>query len=234
MNRLDFLKYSLLPFVSPGMLHADNLVSHNITPSNIPVVDTPGNNKAHYWNKDTRLTIAMWDFSWLTDQGKDGSFENIEQRVEEAAKRGYNTLRVDCFPSRLLQKETSFEIGYNYGRQLKLPGWGRVTTGFSCNALEKLIQLADACRKHNIWLGLDSWEKWHMLGIDPTEVIAEKKEEKALRGFAHTWVKAIRLMRDAGILERAVWIAPMNEVPHFATRCLDSIRKISDHNQNEG
>lgn len=234
MNRLDFLKYSLLPFVSPGMLHADNLVSHNITPSNIPVVDTPGNNKAHYWNKDTRLTIAMWDFSWLTDQGKDGSFENIEQRVEEAAKRGYNTLRVDCFPSRLLQKETSFEIGYNYGRQLKLPGWGRVTTGFSCNALEKLIQLADACRKHNIWLGLDSWEKGHMLGIDPTEVIAEKKEEKALRGFAHTWVKAIRLMRDAGILERAVWIAPMNEVPHFATRCLDSIRKISDHNQNEG
>lgn len=26
----------------------------------------------------------MWDFSWLTDQGKGGSFENIKQRVEEA------------------------------------------------------------------------------------------------------------------------------------------------------
>lgn len=25
----------------------------------------------------------MWDFSWLTDLGKGGSYENIEQRVAE-------------------------------------------------------------------------------------------------------------------------------------------------------
>lgn len=199
------------------------------------------NNKAYYWNKNTRLTIAMWDFSWLTDQGKGGGFENIEQRVAEAATRGYNTLRVDCFPSRLLQKETTFSKGYNPGEALTMPCWGQVTTSFNCNALQKLKQLADACRKYNIWLGLDSWEKGHMMGHKSTlvldndrSVIPEAQEEKMLRNFGHTWVQAIKLMREEGILERAVWIAPMNEVPHFASRSLESIRKISEHDQNEG
>lgn len=220
--------------VSPNLLHAGNPVPTNTT-GNIPVTNEQANaNKAHYWNKDTRLTIAMWDFSWLTDQGKGGSYENLEQRVEEAAQRGYNTLRVDCFPSRLLQKRTSFDVDYNYGKVLSLPRWGQVTNALECNALERLTQLADTCRKHNIWLGLDSWEKTHMMNIEPTYVIPEKKEEKMLRGFAHTWVKALRLMRDAGILERAVWVAPMNEVPHFASRCLDSVRNAGQRNLNEG
>ena len=41
-------------------------------------------------------------------------------------------------------------------------------------------------------------------------------------------------MREEGILERAVWVAPMNEVPHFTTRGLESIRQINDEERNEG
>lgn len=241
MNRRNFLKCSLLPLVFPDTLQAHILNTSGNYSDKTEQEKMLSNNKAHYWNKDTRLTIAMWDFSWLTDQGKGGSFENIEQRVEEAARRGYNTLRIDCFPSRVLQKETSFTFDYHPGKPLKLPGWGKATTEFNCNALEKLKQLADACRKHDIWLGLDSWEKGQMMGHKSTlgldagrNVIAEKEEEKALRNFGHTWVKAIRIMREEGILERAVWVAPMNEVPHFASRSLESIRKISSHDQNEG
>lgn len=243
MDRLNFLKCSLLSLVSPSLLFANEAnekVAQPMGNENKNDATTP-NKKAHYWNKNTRLTIAMWDFSWLTDQGKGGSYENIEQRVAEAAARGYNTLRIDCFPSRLLQKSTTFTKGYNPGEATIIPCWGQVTTDFSCNALEKLKQLADACRKHNIWLGLDSWEKGHMMGHKSTLVldndrslIPEAKEEKALRDFGSTWVKAIRLMRQEGILERAVWVAPMNEVPHFASRSLESIRKISAHNQDEG
>lgn len=238
MNRLDFIKLSSLSLACPGILRAGSYSSE--VPGIHPAA-TAVDNSSHYWNKNTRLTIAMWDFSWLTDQGKGGSYEQIEQRVAEAAARGYNTLRIDCFPSRLLQKETTFTKEYNPGQSEVMPCWGQVTNEFSCHALQKLIQLADACRKHNIWLGLDSWEKGHMMGHksplvldNDRSVIPFDKEEKALREFGHTWVKAIRLMREAGILERAVWIAPMNEVPHFASRSLESIRQISAHNQNEG
>ena len=33
-------------------------------------------------------------------------------------------------------------------------------------------------------------------------------------------------MREDGVLERAVWIAPMNEVPHFAGRHLASLANL--------
>lgn len=240
MNRLDFLKYSLLPFICHADMQA-GIFNPSISSGNDRLKARSANNKAYYWDKNTRLTIAMWDFSWLTDQGKNGSFENIEQRVEEAAMRGYNTLRIDCFPSRLLQPETTFSLNYSGPESPIAPIWGKVTTAFSCNALQKLKQLADACRKHHIWLGLDSWEKGHMMGHNSTlgleperSVIAQKDEEKALRDFGHTWVKAIHLMREEGILERAVWVAPMNEVPHFASRSLESIINIGKRNQNEG
>ena len=239
MDRLEFLKTSAASLLSPYIMK-ENTIS--FTESNQMTQSILGNSKDnHYHNKNTRLTIAMWDFSWLTDQGKGGSFENIEKRVEEAAERGYNTLRIDCFPSRLLEKETSFTKGYNSGEGKVLPCWGKVSTDFSCNALNKLKQLADACRKNNIWLGLDSWEKGHMMGHkstlvldDERSIIPEEKEESALRDFAHTWVKAIRLMREEGIMERAVWVSPMNEVPHFASRSLESIRRISATNKKEG
>ena len=233
MKRKDFLKKAAaLSFAVPVLLQGRAATFPSESKKQLTI---PKKNKE-------RMTIAMWDFSWLTDQGKGGSFEPIEQRVAEAAERGYNTLRIDCFPSRILEKNTYFRRGYNPGEGDILPCWGRVTTEFSCNPLQKLKQLADACRKHNIWLGLDSWEKGHMMGHqqsplvldDDRSIIPVSQEENALRDFAHTWTKALRIMREEGILERAVWVAPMNEVPHFASRSLESIRNISAHNKNEG
>ena len=239
MDRLEFLKTSAASLLSPYFAKENPDAFNNDSKKTQSIKNEAKNN--YYHNKNTRLTIAMWDFSWLTDQGKGGSYEDIEKRVEEAAERGYNTLRIDCFPSRLLEKETSFSKGYNSGEGSVIPCWGKVTTDFSCNALQKLKQLSDACRKNNIWLGLDSWEKGHMMGHkstlvldDDRSIIPEEKEESALRTFAGTWVKAIRLMREEGVLERAVWVAPMNEVPHFASRSLESIRRITSANKKEG
>jgi hypothetical protein len=71
--------------------------------------------------------------------------------------------------------------------------------------------------------------------IGHTEVITPDQEERTFTGFAQTWVRAIKLMREEGILERAVWIAPMNEVPHFTSRGLESVRALGlkDKNENE-
>lgn len=240
MNKRDFLRLFSVASLSALPLASEAMNSLLTIPFSSSRQTSKPLNPIHYWNKGTRLTIAMWDFTWLTDHGKGGAFENLEKCVSEAAERGYNTLRIDCFPSRVLQKKTFFPKDYNPGGR-KIPGWGIVTTPFECNALEKLKQLADLCRKYGIWLGLDSWEKGQMMGHKSTlnldsdrSVIPEEQEEKILRGFAKTWVKALRMMRDEGILERAVWVAPMNEVPHFASRSLASIRNIGARNLNEG
>ncbi len=117
-----------------------------------------------YFDKGSRLTISMWDFSWLHASHPGGAFADLERRVAEAVERGYNTLRVDCFPSRVLESESRFEK--NWDPAVNVPQWGQRAMTLTCNVRKKVAELATLCRKHKIWLGLDSWDKPHMLGYD--------------------------------------------------------------------
>lgn len=203
-------------------------------PDKIPA---EADNKPNYYNKQTRLTIAMWDYSWLNAHHKGGAYENLEQRVAEAAERGFNALRIDCFPSRILEGRSVFKK--NRQSNLSLPAWGQCALDHEENVLKKLSALANACRKNNIWLGLDSWEKGHMFNRDNinflniSNIIQPDEEEKAFSQFGHTWVKALKMMREEGVLERAVWVAPMNEVPHFGSRSVQFFKTIASA-KNEG
>lgn len=205
----------------------------------------------NYLGKDTRLSIAMWDFSWLMGQYPGGAYADLERRLAEAAERGYNTLRVDCFPSRILESESTFPFrGWVPGKNL--PQWGEVATAYTCNVRQKVAQLADLCRKHGLWLGLDSWDVAHMFrstrlasirtsgapnvfsSAPSVTIIPVGEEERAFTAYGEIWVKALKLMREDGVLERAVWIAPMNEVPHFSTRGVEAIQAIDHKVRNEG
>ncbi len=183
-----------------------------------------------YFDKGGRLTISMWDFSWLLARHPGGAYQDLERRVVEARERGYNTLRVDCFPSRILEPESEFKVNWKPG--INLPRWGQTAAGFRCNVRKAVVELASLCRKHGIWLGLDSWDKAHMFGH--AKPVAAADEEREFTGYANTWVKALKLMREDGVLERAVWVAPMNEVPHYGSRLLESVAQVRKRPQNEG
>jgi len=177
-----------------------------------------------YFDKGTRLAISMWDFSWLFANFPGGAYEDLERRVAEAAERGYNTLRVDCFPSRFPEEESRFEK--NWDPAVNAPQWGERPVTITCNVRKKVAELAEACRKHKVWLGLDSWDILSMLGRDNSDfVIQEADEEREFTRYGEVWVKALKMMRDDGVLERAVWIAPMNEVPHFAGGRVAAVKK---------
>jgi hypothetical protein len=197
-----------------------------------------GPERHNYFNKGTRLTISMWDFSWLMAHHPGGAYENLERRVVEARERGYNTLRIDCFPSRVLERESTVpagcikvsiheetcstgaisEFGAWPNASAYLPQWGQRAATFWCNVRKAVAELGTLCEKHGLWLGLDSWDKAHMFGH--TNPIASADEERELTAYGKTWAKALRLLREDGVLERAVWVAPMNEVPHFGSRYL--------------
>src|ERR1700735_2267163 len=115
----------------------------------------------NYLGKNTRLSISMWDFSWLLAQYPGGAYEDLERRVAEAAERGYNTLRVDCFPSRILERESKFP-NTHCASAVNLPQWGEYAIDLTVNVRKKVANLAALCRTHGIWLGLDSWDVTHM------------------------------------------------------------------------
>jgi hypothetical protein len=189
--------------------------------------------KHSYFDKGTRLTISMWDFSWLHASHAGGIYEDLERRIAEATERGYNTLRVDCFPSRILEPESRFEK--NWDPAVNVPQWGQRAVTLTCNVRKKVARLAELCRKHGLWLGLDSWDKPHMFGHDNGKfVIAEGEEEREFTRYGETWARALRLMREDGVLERAVWVAPMNEVPHFAGGGVAAIAKAGEKARSEG
>jgi hypothetical protein len=246
--RRDFLKTTAL--AAPIML--GGLFAESRTKENVNSADGTSSSLAslrNYLGKNTRLSISMWDFSWLLAQYPGGPYENLERRVAEAAERGYNTLRVDCFPSRILQSESKFPKK-NWAAGVNLPQWGEYAIDLTCNVRKKVANLAALCRKHGIWLGLDSWDVAHMFrstelsflqtsgapsnlfGLPSTLLIPEGDEEQAFAAYGELWVKALKLMREDGVLERAVWIAPMNEVPNFVQGSVASVialrRKVTD------
>lgn len=180
-----------------------------------------------YFDKGTRLAISMWDFSWLFANCPGGAYEDLDRRVAEAAERGYNTLRVDCFPGHFLEDESRFEKTWDPA--VNTPQWGERPAAITCNVRKKVAELAEACRKHKIWLGLDSWDILSILGRDNSNfVIQEADEEREFTRYGEVWVKALKMMREDGVLERAVWIAPMNEVPNFAGGRVATLKKTKN------
>jgi hypothetical protein len=183
-----------------------------------------------YFEKGTRLAISMWDTSWLTAHHPGGAFEDLDRSVAEARERGYNTLRVDCFPSRYFEAESRFEK--NFDRAIHVRKWGQTEVAFTCNVRKQVARLAELCRRNGVWLGLDSWERAHMFGH--TNVIPVADEERQFARYAGIWTKALKMMREDGVLERAVWVAPLNEVPHYGSRFLESIRQVHRRAREEG
>jgi len=224
ISRRDFLTTTALALpLSAGVTRGATVASNSA-----PVAASGAN--LGYFDKGRRLTISMWDFSWLMAHHPGGAYENLENRVAEAKVRGYNTLRVDCFPSRVLESESRFEK--NWDPATDLPQWGQRAVSFSCNVRKEVARLAELCRKHGLWLGLDCWDKGHMFSgltnnlSGDSKPIAEADEEREFTRYAETWVKALKRMREDGVLEHAVWIAPMNEVPHFAGGRLTALVKL--------
>ena len=212
---------------------------------------SPTSGARNYLSKNARLSISMWDFSWLMAQYPGGAYEDLERRVAEAAERGYNTLRVDCFPSRVLEWESTFPA-INWVPGKNLPKWGEIAKSRTCNVRKEVARLAELCRKHGIWLGLDSWDVAHMFravklpfietsgaasilfGLPNTTRIPEGREEQAFTAYGEIWVRALKLMREDGVLERVVWIAPMNEVPNFVGGSVESIPNLQNAAKNLG
>lgn len=185
----------------------------------------------NYFNKGHPLTIAMWDYSWLKCGHKGGSFHDLERCVAEAAQRGYNTLRVDVFPHWYLDSHHVFEP---QGLGRRVPTWGdvRQVGGYTCNVRERVIELADLARRHGLMLALDTWMSFAILG--GRGPIPAGEEEAVCRAWSETWVQALRAMREDGVLERAAWVAPLNEVPLFLGSMLQRVRVSDPSVRHEG
>ena len=188
----------------------------------------------NYFDQDSPLTICMWDYSWLQCGHPGGAFHDLERRVAEAAERGYNTLRVDVFPNLYTNGEHTFKKTPVDRRRVM--SWGRILSDsdYTVNVREKIIELTNLCRKYDIWLGLDTWQTWGILPLNGGPKIPIGEEKAATKKFSDAWCQSLPMMREDGILERAVWIAPLNEVPLFLGEKLEKVKVSDSEDRHEG
>ena len=184
-----------------------------------------------YFDKPVTLTIEKWDLGWLCGNHPGGASEDLRVRVEQARERAYNTFRIEVYPRQLPERTSVFKKDHDPKTQL--PGWGDVIADHECNILERLRTLADLSRENDIWLGLDTWMNGPK-ALGGGKIIDLGDEEQIFTEFSQMWVRAIRLMREEGILERAVWIAPLNEVPHVFARKVRAIMDVTDTRAEDG
>jgi hypothetical protein len=103
----------------------------------------------------SRLTIAMWDFSWLNQHYKGGFYEDYNKVCDELIERGFNTVRIDAFPLVIGKMESNEQEVTIEGDPLR--NWGASDKDRKHAVVTELIQFMKITREKNISVILSSW-----------------------------------------------------------------------------
>ncbi len=171
-----------------------------------------------------RLTISfpIWG---LEDTGPTGMYHDLDKMVREHVERGFNCIRLesgaglthDLEGNRLPATQILAPFGkYSDCRQtFCIGGEGR------CDFLERLIALAAACKKYNVYLILSSWyylhTYWYMDDATNTRLHAIPVQERFM-AFAKFLHYILQELERRGLDDRIALAEVFNEVgdlPHL-------------------
>lgn len=122
----------------------------------------------------SRLTIAMWDFSWLFMHYPGGAFEDFDLVTDELLERGFNTVRIDAFPL-IIGKLGSTE------QTITIPGdplrnWGPSDKDRKHAIVPELLEFMKITREKGISVILSSWANGALEFPDITKDFTDRKE----------------------------------------------------------
>ena len=125
-----------------------------------PPAPGPGRFDMRAWLDPRRLTILMWDQSYLFRHAPGESFENYDRVLDEAIERGYNTLRLDPLPQLidLAHPETSFQWGNPHWPYMPW-AWNKAGEG---PLGQWMIELVEKALARGLSYTLSSWWTYAM------------------------------------------------------------------------
>ncbi len=163
-------------------------------------------NQVQLLNTQSPKAIAMWDFSWLLRQYKGGGFEDWDKVLDELTERGYNALRIDCFPQ-FISKDSHGIRQERY--HLPKSGWHPTLWGnaytIDIEPEQGLIRFIKKCHDRNIYLVLSTWFYGHGTG--------RNKNFIGPGGLVDAWDNVLKLLSDNDLLHNILYIDILNEYP---------------------
>ena len=156
------------------------------------------------------LALARWDFSWLERRWPGAGYEAWERILGELVERGDDAVRIDPYPHLLAaaaDREWTLRPGCNQ------QGWGSPALTRAV-VREPLLAFVRCCRAHGLRAARCSCFRQ-----DAADV---RRPLRAPQGHAAVWVKALRVLEQAGRLDdRMLYVDLANAFPlRQSTPCL--------------
>lgn len=172
------------------------------------------------------LAIAMWDFSWLLRHYQGGGFENWDSVLSELARRGYNAIRIDCFPH-LVAADNDGKIveEYYYPKKDWKPAlWGNDASVY-VRPREALAEFLPLCKKYGIYVGLSTWFR--------EDASSRHDMPRGVDGFVRVWTETIDFLAENNLMDNVIYVDMLNEYPLFhgfvwISRELDRLAGVAD------
>ena len=152
------------------------------------------------------LPIAMWDYSWLEQHHRGGSFADYDRVIDELVERGYEAVRIDVFPhliasDRFGNTQETFHFDHD---RLGFSLWGRCFS-LELNVRSCLVEFIHKLQDRGIRIGLSTW-------IQP---VREGRHSSIgdVNDFVRIWDETLTFLKENGCLENVIYVDLLNEYP---------------------
>jgi len=173
----------------------------------------------------SRLTIAMWDYSWLKGHYPGGPFEDFGQALDELIARRFNTVRIDCFPLIVGLLNTEEETVTFAGSPLA--NWGVCDIDRKHPVVRELVEFMQACKDKGVCVILSTWNQNCKEYPDLRADYAEDRGK-----FRSAWERTLDLLGSRGLLEHVLFVDLDQEFPYFSPYLIP-LKKLGEAEASE-
>jgi hypothetical protein len=163
-------------------------------------------NGAELLDSGHRFSVAMWEYSWLTQRsGRQAEYADWDKVLDELVERGYECIRIDAFPHLIAADEN----GRRTGETTFLPVadnfmWGSHES-VTVNVRDGLVEFMKKMKARGLYAGLSSWFN------DDSE--HRKFAIHSPDDYARIWLETLDLLAENNLLDMVVWVDLCNEFP---------------------
>ncbi|MDD5706718.1 MAG: cellulase-like family protein [Kiritimatiellae bacterium] len=163
-----------------------------------------------------RVTNAMWDFSFLFGHYPGGPFEDWDRALDELLERGFNTVRIDCFPWLAGQLKDEHEL-------ITIPAtplanWGYSDTARQHALVDELVEFMTLTKRKGIHVILSTWGCGcaEYAGAAVYGGMPEAKGPELTELFRAGWERILRIFSERDLLSHVLFVDLDQEFPHFS------------------
>ena len=150
----------------------------------------------------------MWDFSWFLRHYAGGGFEDWDRVLDGLVERGYNAIRIDCFPHLVAPDEKGQieEKFYFPKKDWRPASWGNDASIYGCPR-EALLEFIPKCQEKGIYISLSTWFR--------TDDSRRNSRVQGLDEFVRVWKQTLDFLDENDLLKNVIFVDILNEYPFW-------------------